>query len=371
MKNDKITIMPALSNNSHELFHSNLWAWLIDNDQIFIKVFFKSFDISKYEKIEREKKHKDITITDKDGNKYVIENKFKSTPNKEQLIKYTKDIDKNGKSNKYLLAFLIDYNFKVKKWDSINYLDISKAIRDIVSKNKCNNKIKKYKWFLIEYCDYIDGIINKIYQTDYIRDHYYYRNGAIPQEIIDDPMKVIFMKMKIENFKKFACKKIDKTAIVSKFEGKGYTLNTKTSFNNGKTNITFCVQKKRDANVNQSEHTAIEIQIEAGQYRYMSRIIDRKQNKNYKEAFKIFDNLKFYNQEYNKKNNNIVHNHKSKMNKVACEYKGKRNGTRGIYQYYNLDDKTPYNILADSIINDLNYIYHLIMKPRVKEFLDN
>ena len=59
------------------------------------------------------------------------------------------------------------------------------------------------------------------------------------------------------------------------------------------------------------------------------------------------------------------------MNKIACEYKGKRNGTRGMYQYYNLDDKTPYNVLADSIINDLNYIYHLIMKPRVKEFLDN
>ena len=33
-KTNDLMIMPALSNNSHELFHSNLWAWLIDNTDL-------------------------------------------------------------------------------------------------------------------------------------------------------------------------------------------------------------------------------------------------------------------------------------------------------------------------------------------------
>ena len=39
--NVKNSIIPALSNNNHELFHSNLWAWLIEQDNNFMKVFFK------------------------------------------------------------------------------------------------------------------------------------------------------------------------------------------------------------------------------------------------------------------------------------------------------------------------------------------
>ena len=36
----KRSLIYAMSRGSHELFHTNVWAWLIEKDHSFIRVFF-------------------------------------------------------------------------------------------------------------------------------------------------------------------------------------------------------------------------------------------------------------------------------------------------------------------------------------------
>ena len=127
--NVKNSIIPALSNNNHELFHSNLWKWLIDIDKDFLNVFFENVDINKIKKLEvlREYRHMDLVIKDNEKNYFVIENKLKSIPNEEQLNEYKNKIDKESKNkSKYLIVNLIKNEQMGKNgWDSINYIDIT------------------------------------------------------------------------------------------------------------------------------------------------------------------------------------------------------------------------------------------------------
>ena len=97
----------AMSLSSKELFHSNFWAWLFERNIAYAKIFFP--EIKNIELVEREQKHRDISVwqskeRQKDDVKYdnvfIIENKFKSIPTKEQLVGYQEAIEapknKNG-----------------------------------------------------------------------------------------------------------------------------------------------------------------------------------------------------------------------------------------------------------------------------------
>lgn len=359
--------MPALSNNSHELFHSNLWAWLIENNHNFVKVFFTDFDAKKFKSVKREKKHMDLVIEDIDGVKYVIENKFKSAPDEKQLQRYKTKIDMNKKDNHFLLTYIIDFNFVVNGWESLGYSQISKRIRNIIKTEQKDKVIKKYKDILLEYCDYIDLIINKIENTKYLNDKIYYCHGTTPKEVVEDDMKIIYMKMKLERLKEYIDKDIKKTNIKKELYKKGLVLDVLTGFNNGKTTLTYRVQNK--GWIEQGKHTAIEIQIEASQYRYMVRLIDKNEKKTYKDAFKIFSGTNFFNEKYNKKTNNLIHGNVSSMRDISCKYAGRKNRTLGIYQYYDLEQKTPYSTLSERIIKDLKYINKILVNKKINSFI--
>ena len=58
----------AMSLGSKELFHSNFWAWLMRRNPEFIKTFFPKFRSQK-PSVEREEKHRDITIHTEKGSK--------------------------------------------------------------------------------------------------------------------------------------------------------------------------------------------------------------------------------------------------------------------------------------------------------------
>ncbi len=53
----------------------------------------------------------------------------------------------------------------------------------------------------------------------------------------------------------------------------------------------------------------------------------------------------------------------------ACKYLGRKNRTIAIYQYYDLKDIKFKNLL-ERIINDLNDIYRMLSKSKIKKFLD-
>ena len=91
----------ALSSSSKEFSHPNYWTWLMEDDAVFIEVFFEKLQGKKC-KIFREKNHCDITI-ECEGKAYIIENKIKSIPTQEHLDKYKKNVDnfEGGNTHRY------------------------------------------------------------------------------------------------------------------------------------------------------------------------------------------------------------------------------------------------------------------------------
>ncbi len=126
-------VMFRLSLCSRELFHSNFWAWLIEKQPIqVLPIFVKDLDLSKIDlsnfDVKREETVSKVIqkniYTGKEINKkcnadisfklgdtlYIIENKFKSLPDSEQLNNYIE-----GKSNtKIILTSFIKPYFELK-----------------------------------------------------------------------------------------------------------------------------------------------------------------------------------------------------------------------------------------------------------------
>lgn len=81
----------AMSLGAHELYHSNFWAWIAENYAMeFVELFFPILK-GKTVQVNWEAGNRDITF-ECDGKSYVIENKLKSMPTKEQLCKYEKGL---------------------------------------------------------------------------------------------------------------------------------------------------------------------------------------------------------------------------------------------------------------------------------------
>ena len=96
-----------LSLSSKELFHSNFLSWLAESyneefGNIFIKYLKEEPSDSRIEDIKREKKNIDLSFKYSNGQELLIENKIKSIPYAEQLIKYSK----NGNGNQNFVIFI-------------------------------------------------------------------------------------------------------------------------------------------------------------------------------------------------------------------------------------------------------------------------
>lgn len=117
----------AMSLANNELAHSNYWKWLIDlkdasGKHPFIEVFKPGFykDNNKFIKAEREKNNMDLYISyhDKNGEKkhIIIENKIKSIPTKDQLLKYQETANNSKEFTEGILTGIADLernNFEV------------------------------------------------------------------------------------------------------------------------------------------------------------------------------------------------------------------------------------------------------------------
>ncbi len=164
----------AMSLSSKELFHSNFWAWLFERNIEYARIFFPNLQHIQGD-VEREQKNRDVTIWQK-GNKkerdeaFIIENKFKSLPYKEQLIRYQKDIEapenKKGKSficgvvtGLYKPVFIDDD--ELFKWSFISYKRIGERIREVAESVETNDTFEKetifkYSEMIIDLYEVID-----------------------------------------------------------------------------------------------------------------------------------------------------------------------------------------------------------------------
>lgn len=113
-ENKIIDILDKLENNaifrlsltSKELFHSNFWAWLLSKyPQKFTSVFYLNYDNKSPVVVRREKNNFDLSI-EINNRLIIIENKFKSLPNKKQLEEYLKKAEQWAKKEIILISYI-------------------------------------------------------------------------------------------------------------------------------------------------------------------------------------------------------------------------------------------------------------------------
>ncbi|MDD3149353.1 MAG: PD-(D/E)XK nuclease family protein [Candidatus Gastranaerophilales bacterium] len=125
--------MFRLSLTSKELFHSNFWAWMVNKyPKETTKVFYDAYDGKSPVRVFREKKNFDLLLEIGDLS-VVIENKFKSFPDKKQLEDYEQKLESAGQKNQKII--LISYYppvFKMKEdWEYLSYEDLGKRLKMI------------------------------------------------------------------------------------------------------------------------------------------------------------------------------------------------------------------------------------------------
>ena len=359
--NVKNSIIPALSNNNHELFHSNLWKWLIDIDKDFLNVFFENVDINKIKKLEvlREYRHMDLVIKDNEKNYFVIENKLKSIPNEEQLNEYKNKIDKESKNkSKYLIVNLIKNEQMGKNgWDSINYIDIAKRIERILEQKKKVKQVKKYYDLLKEYCDFIKKEFQRIINSKYIKNnHFCFNDKGIKPKHIEYGLKVIYQKMKSEIIKNKIDKIVKLEELNKNLENEDLFIVSLLGYYNGKPCFTYRVQKLWKNKL--GEHNAIEIQLEGDQHRHMIRL-KKSKGKGKKVSKKLKD--EYYRRTLEickgtdflcKNNRKTIHGKSNNMRDDYCSYDSGKNNI-GIYQYYKMKENVSYKKVGKEIKGDL------------------
>lgn len=193
----------AMSLSSKELFHSNFWAWLMEQDSEFITCFFDDFANTDNERVKifREKDHMDIQVQigEKQTKRiYVIENKFKSIPTESQLCKYS---ETDGFQKGVLTGISKDSPFKLpSKWEYLSYDCICKRLKDQLQKGTENENLSNNKMIVTQYIEMtrnlvgmVEGFLNECGNKWLFPD-------KIPKEIQDLRIGDVVQKMQAERF---------------------------------------------------------------------------------------------------------------------------------------------------------------------------
>lgn len=370
----KESLLFRMSLGSKELFHSNVWAWLIEKDNNFIKVFFDNVEISEYKDISvsRETKNRDIIIWLKDKNDkkcyFVIENKIKSLPTREQLEKYSVDLWDNELRKAVFTGIINPFggDFVSKKgkrfitWQYVSYSEIAKKIQKELCTSQKFSKFEREQ--VEEYCKIIE------YMNDILFDELNQTQNKLLYSCNDDLHSLriydIYAKMLGAQFLNYLK---NKEKEFENLDYKGFKLGMWQSFNNGK--VTLDIRYSNWEN-NDKPWFLLGVQIEGNQYRFVA------------ECNKKLENGMTCDELYNKmvasgwlddsytKDNKMIYGKPTSMSphgeRKYNSYKNKDDTATFIYQYYDItDESTEYDTLFDNIKNDLNKAADIIRKKRL------
>jgi hypothetical protein len=165
-----------LEKGDKELVHSAMLAYLIDNEQHFRIGFLKLPDLNYtlteleksigYKKQVRSKRKRirfDVFCEDMAKKEVVvIENKFKSMPDKEQLKDYDEGLKKNYTANINKILFCFDKKLASKvveetQWRVFDYIDL---LKELETGKYYGNSIDK-KLFIEHYCSLLKRYIDQ------------------------------------------------------------------------------------------------------------------------------------------------------------------------------------------------------------------
>ena len=167
------TLNYQLSLSNLELYHSNLFAVVLEKSKFINHKFFSDvIDINKKYtdlKVYREKNSIDLTIEviDEDEKTHVIfiENKVKSLPDEKQLTRYSEK-DSNAKG---ILLSLVKPGFELPdSWLRRSYNELIEYYRDLLDKVD-----ETFRLFLIDYIEYMENLEKFIGKVSYGESYYF------------------------------------------------------------------------------------------------------------------------------------------------------------------------------------------------------
>ena len=338
----------AISLSGKELSHSNFWAWLLEQEvegkHPFIEVFIPDF----YQKgctfvsVEREKNHVDLTITYKNkANEIkvlIIENKIKSIPTKEQLMRYEEELGKQGIAITGILTGLyasLDIQ-ELGKWSFLSYQEIAKRIQNI-----------QQLYTTMDFADYIKQYAEDI-EVLYALFHSKIEQNKGKYIIGDEDLEKIrysdiYVKLKGSEF----MEEINKRLTFEAYKNWAKPV-CGFSFNHKKPTLSIVFSQRIDGDP-KKEIGMIGVQIEGDQFRIYG---GASQEGNYHEKVVI---EKLYECDYFKRNfaeEIKKQNRTSKMRDNYCKYKNVAVKYCHCYQYWQIEDFS-YDAIIDELINQM------------------
>ena len=349
----------AISLSGKELSHSNFWAWLLEQEvegkHPFIEVFIPDFyqNGCTFISVEREKKHVDLTITYKnkanETEVLIIENKIKSIPTKEQLMRYEEELGKQELTITGILTGLyasLDIQ-ELEKWSFLSYQEIAKRIMNI-----------QELYATMDFADYIKQyaedieVLYDLFQSKMEQNKAKYIIGDKDLEKIR--YSDIYVKLKGSEFMEEINKRLNFEAYkdwVKPVCG--------LSFNHKKPTLSIVFSQRIDGDPTK-EIGMIGVQIEGDQFRIYG---GASQEGNYHEKTVI---EKLYDCDYFKRNFSeeiIKQNRTSKMRNNYCKYGNVAAKYCHCYQYWKIEDFS-YDAIIDELMKQMR-----IAEEKIKDGL--
>ena len=194
------TLNYQLSLSNLELYHSNLFAVVLEKSEFINHMFFSDvIDINKKYtdlKVYREKNSIDLTIEviDEDRETHVIfiENKVKSLPDEGQLVRYLEK-DSNAKG---ILLSLVEPGFDLpNSWFRRSYSDLIEYYNDLLEKVD-----ETFRLFLIDYIEYMKNVEKFIEKISYGESYFLEESN---NKVLDGMrLRSVIEKIHYENLEK-------------------------------------------------------------------------------------------------------------------------------------------------------------------------
>ena len=370
------SLVYKMSLGSKELYHSNVWAWLIDQDPAFARAFIPDLnDNYVFADVTREECHRDLTIWYKmpDGSKqfYIVENKLKSIPNIKQLEDYTKDAGENmieGVLTGIRRPVIMDgkdyITVEKKRWRFVSYESLSNKMKTIAHDSKSQMRDDDIK-LIDEYLDNnrrIQTIVNEFLKDDSFT--LIWENDDFDSKDYLDKMDKLGLVDLIN--------KLSGSSLVSyvneKLTADGFDREffyTYESFNNKKPTLDFRLSNGGEKDEKPTRrHLNIGVQIEGNQYR---RMVDRFSVPcEPDDIFNEFSKNGFFDAHYLDHKGEIIWpfdiesniSRSTSQSKKYCKY-----GNYCVYQYSTIEgDDLKFENLYNRIKNDLELAMKLMIE---------
>ena len=364
----KNSLLFQASLGSKELFHSNIWAWLIEMDNDFLGVFFDGINLAELcptasDKItvEREKEHRDVIIW-LPGKKYlVIENKIKSLPDMDQLKKYSKNLSDNQLYGAVFTGIInpfggdeifVDGDVKIN-WRFVSYAKIAEGIRAVLSKSERFSRpdLASKKAQVEEYCEIIERL------NEIIGEEMNNYNGELIYSGYDKlhPIRIydIYAKMRGADFMHYIK---EREAELTSLRDVGFDLGFWQSFHNGK--VTLDIRYTNYVE-NAKSWFLIGVQIEENQYRLVAECHKKGDGgRSCDELYREMVDAGWFDDTYERETK-LIFGRPTKMEprggKKYNSYKNREDTMTFIYQYYDVNaENRAYANLFECIRSDLS-----------------